>query len=606
MSDNNKKIKFSVENVEFIESDIDKSTFAVLKVDAFATGKSAHDTFVSEETLKRTAHTILMKPFVFDVDKRFDDMGTHSQKEVVGGIVPHNSPIEFKTLEDGRIMMSCIVLIWRKYCGDLLRYFSESGNKKNVSVEIEVFEEKEDPKTGLRELLDYTFDAITGLGDLVRPAINSAQAILQFSKEYNEAYNLEFSRYEGIDFNIPDSVKSNAQQGLNSYKQFYKGATPSSLSTARHLLKNKTSSPEKIRNFVKYFEKHKIDDLENKESNQWVSWCLMGGNECWEWARDVLSKIDKVDGDHMSYFGEILTFPYKSLKDVNPSIRGIDPPVSLSQANAIAAQADAIGVTEKKNGWAISISQFKKSHTIVDGKWVVKKGENNNMEDEVKDKEKTEEEVKENMAEKPKEEETPEGEKSEEMAVEEPKKEEEKPEPESKTEEKMSLDWNADTAAFLALLEDETEQNRAIASEEFAKPENERNFAKIAQLAYCKMCRMAEKIAKMEEDGKAYMAEIGDLRKFKASIDEEKKKFAVEDTLRTILENSIVPEDKITEMRSESEKFSVEDIDIWKNNCKAIAFDCPKVEKKSKDKDDVQRYANPWADVNKKKSLWDD
>ena len=45
---------------------------------------------------------------------------------------------------------------------------------------------------------------------------------------------------------------------------------------------------------------------------------------------------------------------------------------SLRQANEIARNADAIGVTEEKNGWAIAISNFKKTHEVEDGKWVKK------------------------------------------------------------------------------------------------------------------------------------------------------------------------------------------------------------------------------------------
>jgi hypothetical protein len=63
--------------------------------------------------------------------------------------------------------------------------------------------------------------------------------------------------------------------------------------------------------------------------------------------------------------------PYDSLKNINPALKGIDPPITLGQANEIAKEADAIE-KDGKNGWAISIANFKKRHEIVDGHWVKK------------------------------------------------------------------------------------------------------------------------------------------------------------------------------------------------------------------------------------------
>lgn len=69
--------------------------------------------------------------------------------------------------------------------------------------------------------------------------------------------------------------------------------------------------------------------------------------------------------------------PYPTLKDINPSLKGIRPRIDLEQANQIAAQADAIGAD--KGGWGIAIKTFKKSHTVRGGKWTkreVKKMDN--------------------------------------------------------------------------------------------------------------------------------------------------------------------------------------------------------------------------------------
>ncbi len=61
---------------------------------------------------------------------------------------------------------------------------------------------------------------------------------------------------------------------------------------------------------------------------------------------------------------------YKSIGEINQSLKGIKPPITLEQANEIAAAAEKIGTDEEKNGWAIAISNFKKNHTVRKGKWV--------------------------------------------------------------------------------------------------------------------------------------------------------------------------------------------------------------------------------------------
>ena len=53
--------------------------------------------------------------------------------------------------------------------------------------------------------------------------------------------------------------------------------------------------------------------------------------------------------------------PYGKLSEVNPSLKGIKPPISLTQANAIAKWADAMSGREGIGSpWAVAIAQFKR------------------------------------------------------------------------------------------------------------------------------------------------------------------------------------------------------------------------------------------------------
>jgi len=68
--------------------------------------------------------------------------------------------------------------------------------------------------------------------------------------------------------------------------------------------------------------------------------------------------------------------PYSSLSKANSAIRGIKPSVTLAQAYMIAEWADTMAASTSKNKpdnpWATAVSQFKKLHTVADGKWVRK------------------------------------------------------------------------------------------------------------------------------------------------------------------------------------------------------------------------------------------
>ena len=62
--------------------------------------------------------------------------------------------------------------------------------------------------------------------------------------------------------------------------------------------------------------------------------------------------------------------PYDTLSQANAAIRGIDPPVTLEQADAIAAMADALEAEGVEQAWAIAIKRFKDSHEAREGRWV--------------------------------------------------------------------------------------------------------------------------------------------------------------------------------------------------------------------------------------------
>jgi hypothetical protein len=120
--------------------------------------------------------------------------------------------------------------------------------------------------------------------------------------------------------------------------------------------------------------------------------------------------------------------------------------------------------------------------------------------------------------------------------------------------------------------DDEDADDVKMAKEEMAKGENA-DFGIIMNAVYSKFCKMQAKMAKYEEDSKAYMSENEELKKFKAELESQQKEFTVNQTLKELFASVQLPEDIKLEMKTEAEKYSLGNIEAWKNYCKAKSYD---------------------------------
>lgn len=119
---------------------------------------------------------------------------------------------------------------------------------------------------------------------------------------------------------------------------------------------------------------------------------------------------------------------------------------------------------------------------------------------------------------------------------------------------------------------------------------------------------MAEKIKQLEEDNKAYMAQIesmsdyAELKKFKADIEEkqarEKEMAEMEKVMSEIEKRGISMSNEDKDMlKADISKFS--SIDAWSNYVKAYAFD------KAESFDNIVKIANTDMNNSKSASIWD-
>ena len=509
------KLSFAIENMELIE-EANNSQFATLKIDAFASGKNRHDLFISEDTLRKTATTILQKPIVWAYSRVTDDATGHSEDELPCGFVPHDSPIEFRKLEDGRTMMSVIGKLWTRYSGKMMDIF-ERDRSKSVSIEMEVFEQDKNEEFGMPEILNFCYMCITVLGEMVRPAIPMAKAdLVAFATKEKQDYEkalMEFSnKYGNIDMNIPKEVKANANKGLELYKSMGIGGTSVSLAVARHLIKNEIVEMDKIKSIHKFLNSRKgVPKNKNQPDAEYISWLLHGGNNAVEWSRNIVNAINEIDSKQLSYF-------------------------------------------EVKEELSVDEKEIEKKEEMQEEPKV----------EEVKMELPTTEEMAEEKPEEEKKEESPADEKQED--------EEEKPESEKK---EMSLDSNLDVAAFLAMLAEETEDYQALVAKHQAG--EELDHAKVYALAYAKMCKMADELKKAKEDGDVYMSANEELKQFKADVEAKQFAFEVESTIAEV--SDTMPKEEIEKARENSKNFTLETVGAWKNEIKALAFSLGKDKK---------------------------
>jgi len=134
-----------------------------------------------------------------------------------------------------------------------------------------------------------------------------------------------------------------------------------------------------------------------------------------------------------------------------------------------------------------------------------------------------------------------------------------------------SSNANVDPLAMQELNEKSAEENEQLANENLEVTDESENI--IAGLK-TQLSEMEEKMSQMQADMSVCMTENEQLKEFKKNIENQNKEFAVETTLKEVQES--LPPDEIEACRASAEQFSLENIDVWKNEVKAKAFNFSK------------------------------
>lgn len=183
------KLSFEVDSIN-IKEEIENSQFVCARARIFASGDNAHGLPVLESALYKAETTIYQKPLVWKYDKLLDDAMGHEIDEIPCGFVPsQGANISYEREDDGRLFFCVDILIWRFYSGKILEIFNKTDDEKSVSVEIAILElsKDEDEKESISE---YSYLAITILGERFTPAVEGANIVLQFSVDKNIVENI--------------------------------------------------------------------------------------------------------------------------------------------------------------------------------------------------------------------------------------------------------------------------------------------------------------------------------------------------------------------------------------------------------------------------------
>lgn len=530
--------KFSIEDVQLYREQDEDPDFAYVELWALAEGNNSHRNPFSKEVLERDADTFKGKFIVAKYNKFEKDTEAHSLNQSILGYVPPNEEIEFKTKEVDGIEKEFVVVkgllskIYAKEVVDLFR----TNNGRTVSCEFSCatqYEENEYGKAidenGLEldvdnPILSYHIHGITILGLKYNPSV------------------------AGTEIKVKQFAEKCEQQSLKQFAE-----------ERKEKLKLVSHPMDKSKGAVDMGDwngdKAKNDLLKEKNFKTLAKSVCLLLEDGWE---------EKKKG--------ALKYPVMNLKDG----KWVYNAEGLSSARAYGEQHDP-SVADK----AISIQKRLGLYN--------KEDKEDNMEEEKKLSESESKDTEKDIVmEEPKEEET------KEMAQEDNKEEqpkemgcdgetkemfdedskdydkddeqEDKEDDDDNQEKKFSLDAYVDQVAMLAMLENETEENKKLADEVMKQMSANEIVEKFVQMA----------------------KENAELKIEKEKSDKEKrdKKFsAIMASVKEDLDAKL-----FSELSEEGKDLTLEQLGAFENKVKAFAYEATKNNQRKED-DGIMRFA---------------
>ena len=200
--------KFSVEDVQLYREQNEDPDFAYVELWALAEGNNSHRNPFSKEVLERDAHTFKGKFIVAKYDKFQNDTEGHELDEIIIGYVPPNEELEFKNKEVDGVEKEFVVAkgvlskIYAKEVVDLFR----TNNGRTVSCEFSCATQYEENEYGRaiddnglemdvdNPVLKYHIHGITVLGLKYNPSVAGTEIkVKQFAEQCEQQSLKQFA-----------------------------------------------------------------------------------------------------------------------------------------------------------------------------------------------------------------------------------------------------------------------------------------------------------------------------------------------------------------------------------------------------------------------------
>lgn len=108
---------------------------------------------------------------------------------------------------------------------------------------------------------------------------------------------------EDIDLTPTETMKDEAEQGLEWRREYGRGGTEVGIARARDISNGRELSPETVRRMYSYFSRHEVDKEaegfnpgeEGYPSNGRIAWALWGGDPGYRWAKAKVEQLNRLD-----------------------------------------------------------------------------------------------------------------------------------------------------------------------------------------------------------------------------------------------------------------------------------------------------------------------
>lgn len=533
------KIYFSVDDIQEVATE-DSVEFAIARIAVLSTKENSHKINITKEILERDGKSVLGKWVIADFDGT--DVTTHTHNTHIIGIVPTDSNVEFVDNPDGTTTMFVDAIISKLYATEIYNLF-RTHNFRNVSVEMATAndQEREDGYTDIDGLNIYS---ICVLGISVGGSCPDANmSITRFSEKNAEEYYQNTKSY---------SLKQLAEQRNEKLK-----VTSHPIDKSKEAVDMGSWDGDKAK-----------DDLLKEKNYKTLakSVCLLL-EDGWEDKEKGALKypvMNLKDGKWV-YNAQGLSSARAYGEQHDPSVA--DKAISIQKKLGLYKDDDSNKEENMENKELNFSSDSEKDKDVIMDKDSDKEkdmacGNKDMAETSEDDKLKEEKKEEDNI----KDEEKKMAEESEDDKLKEEKKEEDDIKDEEK---KFSLNAYVDEAAMLTMLENETDEFKALAdkvTKEFSANE-----------IVAKFIEMAKENAELKAD--------------KEKNDKEKtdKKFA--SIMASVKED--LDEESYSKLAEEGKQLSLDQLGAFENKVKAFAYEATKKNNKNEeDNSEIMKFGS--------------